>query len=106
MSTGTVTWILANGQRISAAVAYGDHLMGAAQIANVPEILGSCGGTMSCATCHVVVDPAWRAIVGGPGDFEDAMLDMAGAPRQEGSRLSCQIEMSAALDGLVLRVPT
>lgn len=99
------TWILPDGREISAEVPAGRTLMEAGVAANVPGIIGECGGTMSCATCHVYVEAGWAAAAGTPEDFEDAMLDATDAPRQATSRLSCQIEMSATLDGIVLRVP-
>ena len=80
-------------------------MMEAAIANNVPRILGDCGGNLSCATCHVFVDPAWADRVGGPGDMEDPMLDMTEADRGATSRLSCQIVASDDLDGLVLHVP-
>lgn len=99
------TWILPDGGQISAEVPEGRSLMEAAVAANVPGVIGECGGTLSCATCHVYVDEAWLDKTGAVADFEDAMLDVAEAERTGASRLSCQIEMSAALDGIVLRVP-
>lgn len=99
------TWILADGREMTLEVPAGRSLMEVAQAAGVPGIIGECGGTMSCATCHVQVDEAWRGLVGGPSDFEDAMLDTVDAPRTDASRLSCQIEMRADLDGVVVRVP-
>lgn len=100
-----VTWELADGREIEAEVAAGETLKDAALAAEVPGILGDCGGNLSCATCHVVVADDWTAAVGGPETTEDFMLDATTAPREPASRLSCQIEMSAALDGLRLRVP-
>ena len=100
-----VTWELADGSEIEADVAAGTTLKDAALAANVPNILGDCGGNLSCATCHVVVTDPWVAAVGGPETTEDFMLDVTAAPREEHSRLSCQIEMTEALDGLRLRVP-
>ncbi|MFN3937861.1 MAG: 2Fe-2S iron-sulfur cluster-binding protein [Gemmobacter sp.] len=102
---GRAVWVLADGRRIEAALALGESLMEAARARGIPGILGECGGNLSCATCHVVVDPAWRAAAGTPGEFEDAMLDATMAPRRPGSRLSCQLRMSPALDGIVLQVP-
>jgi len=99
------TWILPDGSERSADVPAGHNLMEAAVAANIPGVIGECGGTLSCATCHVYVDDTWRAKVGDPGDFEEAMLDVTEAERTEASRLSCQIEMTEALDGIVLRVP-
>ncbi|MFD0849746.1 2Fe-2S iron-sulfur cluster-binding protein [Sphingosinicella xenopeptidilytica] len=63
------------------------------------ELLALCGGCCSCATCHVFVDEAWSDAVGGPGEDENDLLDSSGH-KQPNSRLSCQIEMSNALDGL------
>ena len=99
------TWILPDGQTITAEVKQGQNLMEAAVAASVPRVVGECGGSLSCATCHVVVDGAWAAKTGEVGEFEDAMLDVAEAERQPTSRLSCQIKMSADLDGIVLIVP-
>ena len=63
------------------------------------ELLALCGGCCSCATCHVHVDEEWTAAVVGPNGDEDDLLDSSDH-RNERSRLSCQIEMTAALDGL------
>ena len=63
------------------------------------ELLALCGGCCSCATCHVFVDEAWTGTVGGPGEDENDLLDSSDH-KQLNSRLSCQIEMSDALDGL------
>jgi 2Fe-2S ferredoxin len=100
-----VTWILDNGREVTADVPVGHNLMEAAVANNVPDVIGECGGCLSCATCHVYVDPAWFAKTGGPGDMESDMLEITTAERQEMSRLSCQIVASEALDGLILHVP-
>ncbi len=100
-----ITWILHDGTRITAEVADGNNLMNAAAQHNVPGIIGECGGCLSCATCHVYVDPAWTEKAGAPDATEDAMLDATDAPRKAESRLSCQIIASAELNGLVLHVP-
>ena len=93
------------GGEIVAEVKDGLNLMEAEVDNNVPHVIGECGGSLSCATCHVYVDPAWTDRVGQPERFEDGMLDVAEAERRDTSRLSCQIKASAALDGLVLHVP-
>lgn len=100
-----VTWNLPDGGKITAEVDTGLSLMEAAVANDVPNVIGECGGCLSCATCHVYVDAAWRDKVGAPGETEDVMLDMVGGERTDASRLSCQIESSEALDGLVLIVP-
>lgn len=99
------TWIQRDGRSITLNVSEGTSLMQAAVAHGVAGVVGECGGSMSCATCHVVVDPAWAERAGEPGPFEEDMLDITEADRQPTSRLSCQIRMIAALDGIVLRVP-
>lgn len=99
------TWILPDGQSITADVAEGKNLMEAAVANNVPRVIGECGGSLSCATCHVYVADDWAARTGTAEAFEDAMLDVAEAERQPTSRLSCQIRMTPALDGITLIVP-
>lgn len=80
-------------------------VMEAATRNGVRGIDAECGGACSCATCHVVVDPDWFARVGPPGDDERELLAFARhvAPT---SRLSCQIRLTGALDGLRVTVPT
>lgn len=99
------TWKLADGREMTLDVAEGISLMEAATARGVPGIVGECGGSMSCATCHVVVDPAWTEWAGAPSAFEEDMLDITEAGRHPTSRLSCQIRMTAALDGIVVSVP-
>ena len=100
-----VTWILGDGRQITAEVPVGRNLMEAAVANNVPDVIGECGGCLSCATCHVYVDPDWFAKTGGPGEMESEMLEFTLVEKRENSRLSCQIESSPVLEGLVLRVP-
>lgn len=99
------TWIQPDGRSLTRDVPEGTSLMQTAVAHGVAGIVGECGGSMSCATCHVVVDPVWADLAGAPGPFETDMLDITEADRQPTSRLSCQIRMTAALDGIVLRVP-
>ncbi|MFJ9388779.1 2Fe-2S iron-sulfur cluster-binding protein [Nocardioides sp. NPDC101246] len=70
----------------------------------VPGIVAECGGALSCATCHVFVDPAWLDRTGIAADFEDEMLDDAESPRQPHSRLSCQIRLTDEHDGLEVTI--
>ncbi len=72
---------------------------------NLSGIAADCGGLMTCATCHVIVDPAYASQL-PPADTEElAMLAFTAVPRQPNSRLSCQIVLSAALDGLSVTLP-
>ncbi len=70
----------------------------------VPGIEAECGGAGACATCHVYIEEAWRAKTGEPSPMEEDMLDF-GFDVRPNSRLSCQIKVTEALDGLVVRVP-
>ncbi|MER6109528.1 2Fe-2S iron-sulfur cluster-binding protein [Streptomyces hirsutus] len=98
-----VTWITADGERITAEVGDGVNLMEAAVANGVPGIVGECGGGMMCATCHVYVESGHRT--GAPGPIEADLLDFADAPRRDGSRLSCQISARPELDGITVEVP-
>jgi len=100
-----ITWKLEDGSEISADVKDGLNLMEAATANNVPHIEGECGGCLSCATCHVFVEPEWLARTGEVDDIEDTMLEMTDVEREDNSRLSCQIIAAPELDGLVLHVP-
>ncbi len=84
----------------------GRTLMQAAVDGGVTAIAADCGGLLSCATCHVIVPPEWQPRLPGPAGDELDMLEMTAAPREAGSRLSCQIVLSAELQGLVVRLPT
>ncbi|MGB7405562.1 MAG: 2Fe-2S iron-sulfur cluster-binding protein [Pacificimonas sp.] len=67
------------------------------------ELLALCGGSCSCATCHVHVDEAWMPKVGTPNDDEDDLLESSDH-KQPNSRLSCQIDMTDDLDGLKVQI--
>ena len=95
----------ADGRAVEVAAKPGMSVMEAAVQAGVEGIIGECGGTMSCATCHVYVEEGWQDAAGTPSDFEEAMLDATDAPRLGCSRLSCQLEMAPQIDGIVVRVP-
>ena len=99
-----VTYIEHDGTEHRIDVADGLSVMRGAVDNNVPGIDADCGGECACATCHVFVDEAWLAQCGTPGELEASMLSFAAAA-QPNSRLSCQITMTAALDGLVVRMP-
>lgn len=78
--------------------------MEAARDNDVAGIEAECGGAGSCATCHVYIDEAWIALSGAPGRVENELLELVEGRREE-SRLSCQINISDELDGLIVRVP-
>ncbi|HEY5623418.1 MAG TPA: 2Fe-2S iron-sulfur cluster-binding protein [Gammaproteobacteria bacterium] len=100
-----VTYIEHDGTTHEVDVPNGWSAMEGAITNGVPGIEAECGGACSCATCHVYVDPAWVERTGTPDGIEQGMLDCAAADLRENSRLSCQIQISDELDGLVLRLP-
>ena len=101
----TITYVLKDGSRKTVAAPVGKSLMEVAIINNVRGIDAECGGSCSCATCHVYVDDNWAGRLPGPDGMENDLLEGVAAARTPESRLSCQIVVSEALDGLVVRVP-
>ena len=99
-----ITYIEHNGKEHVIEVAAGMTVMEGAVKHNVPGIDADCGGACACATCHVYVDPAWTAKTGESSGMEQSMLDFANDVEPT-SRLSCQIKVTAELDGLVVRLP-
>ena len=100
----TITYIEHDGNTHEIEADNGDTVMSAAIKNMVPGIDADCGGGCSCGTCHVFIEPEWQAVVGGPVEFEEPMLDL-NPERNEQSRLSCQIDVTEELDGLVVRLP-
>ena len=92
------------GETRTVDVENGATVMEAAIRNSIPGIEAECGGACACATCHVYVDEAWREKVGSPTPMEEDMLDFAYGV-QPNSRLSCQIKVTEAFDGLVVRTP-
>jgi 2Fe-2S ferredoxin len=101
---GRVTYLEFDGTAHAVELENGISVMEGAVRNGIPGIDGDCGGMRACATCHVHVVPDWEKIVGGPGDEENELLDLA-PERDSASRLSCQIIMSAELDGVVVQMP-
>jgi 2Fe-2S ferredoxin len=99
-----LTFIQPDGASQTVEAEPGVTLMEAAKLNDVPGIEAECGGACACATCHVYVDAAWVEATGKPAEMEEDMLDFAFDVRKE-SRLSCQIKITPALDGLTVRVP-
>ncbi|MDA7792231.1 2Fe-2S iron-sulfur cluster-binding protein [bacterium] len=99
----TIIFTTPAGEEHNVTVDNGVTVMEAGRDANL-GIEGTCGGCLSCATCHVIVEPEWYEKTGGPSEDEEDMLDLAFG-LTETSRLGCQLEMSDALDGLRLKIP-
>jgi len=83
----------------------GQSLMQAAVEANVKGIEADCGGLMTCATCHVYVREPHASLLPAPAPDELAMLEFTASPRKPNSRLSCQIDLTEAMDGLTVDLP-
>ncbi|MBX3567276.1 MAG: (2Fe-2S)-binding protein [Rhizobiaceae bacterium] len=99
-----LTYIAFDGTQFDVDAPDGSTVMENAIRNAVPGIEAECGGACACATCHVYVDEAWKALTGEPESMEEDMLDFAFDVRPN-SRLSCQIKVRPDLDGLVLRIP-
>ena len=99
-----ITYIDTDGTSRTIEAEIGSTVMEAAIKQGIPGIEAECGGACACATCHVYVDEAWVAIVGEPSPMEEDMLDF-GYDVKPDSRLSCQIKVTAELEGLVVRTP-
>lgn len=99
-----ITYIEFDGEEHVVDVDNGFSVMQGAVSNGVRGIIGDCAGNCSCATCHVYIDPEWEARVGEPGEMEAELLEEVCDP-QANSRLSCQIEVSDALEGLIVRLP-
>ena len=100
-----ITYIEHNGTEHVVDVPVGLTVMEGARDNGIPGIEADCGGACACSTCHVYVDPAWVSKLPGKDAMEADMLDFAWKPDPERSRLTCQLKVSAALDGLKVFMP-
>ena len=100
----TVTFVEQSGAHHVVSATEGLSLMRAAQDHRVPGIDADCGGNCACGTCHVYVREPWLAQLAPAGTMERDMLSFSAEPRAN-SRLSCQIPVTEALDGLVVDLP-
>lgn len=98
-----IIYIEPDGQTRSVEVAVGQSVMQGAMRNAIAGVVAECGGACACATCHVHVDPAWIDRLPPPNSNEEAMLEFA-LEVDPTSRLSCQIKVAEALDGLIVRV--
>ena len=98
-----IKFITNSGEQVVVEAENGLSLMEIARD-NDLGIEGTCGGSISCCTCHVIIDAEWYKKVGPPNPDEEDMLDLA-VDLQPTSRLGCQIEINENLDGLVVTIP-
>jgi len=99
-----ITYIEHDGVKHTVEAELGATVMETALRNDVASIVAECGGSCTCATCLVHVDEAWSAVVGPPSAEEEEMLDSAFEVKPT-SRLSCQIKVTVALDGLIVYTP-
>lgn len=100
-----ITYVSHDGTRHDVDAAVGSTLMQTALERAVPNIVGECGGSAMCATCHVYVDPAHLDRLPPVDAVEDEMLNSTADERRPNSRLSCQLTVTPAFEGLVVHVP-
>ncbi len=100
-----ITFVLRDGSEKTLEVANGNNLMMAALSQGVDGIVGECGGSAMCATCHVYVERGPVDAVPPVSSVEEAMLEFTASERLPSSRLGCQLLVSDDMDGLVVRMP-
>ncbi|MFT5869000.1 MAG: 2Fe-2S ferredoxin [Paracoccaceae bacterium] len=100
-----ITYIEHNGTQHVVDVPTGLTVMEGARDNNIPGIEADCGGACACSTCHVYVDPEWVSKLPVIDPMEEDMLEFAYQPNSERSRLTCQLKVTDALDGLVVQMP-
>lgn len=100
-----ITYVQPSGEPVTVDVTNGWSLMQGAMANGVEGIVAECGGSCACATCHCYVDEQRLADLPPPSANEQGMLENVAAERRPNSRLSCQIQASPALEGLVLTLP-
>jgi 2Fe-2S ferredoxin len=101
----TITYIHASGETEELDVAVGMSVMQGATSHGIDGIVAECGGNAMCATCHVYVEAEHLDRLPPITPDEDALLEGTASERRENSRLSCQIPVTADIDGLVVRLP-
>lgn len=105
VSLPQITYVTWSGDRIVVEVPVGKTVMEGARENAIPGIDADCGGACACSTCHVYVDPAWAGKLPPISDMESEMLEFAHEPDPDRSRLTCQLQVTEALDGLIVQMP-
>ena len=100
-----ITYIEFNGTEHVVDVEIGMTVMEGARDNNIPGIEADCGGACACSTCHVYVDSNWVEKIPEKEDMEEDMLDFAYSPDENLSRLTCQLQVTEEIDGLIVRMP-
>ncbi len=100
-----ITFTTHDGSSTTLDVPEGWSLMQAATSNGVDGIVGECGGSCACATCHCYVSDALAALLEPPAANEAEMLECVAAERRPNSRLACQIKVSTAMEGVSVELP-
>ncbi|WP_042410955.1 2Fe-2S iron-sulfur cluster-binding protein [Streptacidiphilus carbonis] len=100
-----ITYVAADSTERTLDVSAGLSVMRGAVMNDVDGIAAQCGGSAQCATCHVYVDPKAVAALEEMDEEEDDMLGYTACERRPNSRLSCRLQVTDALDGLVVHLP-
>ena len=100
-----ITYIEFDGTAHEVDVANGLSVMEGARDNGIAGIEADCGGACACSTCHVYIDPAWADRLPKKESMEEDMLDFAWNPDPATSRLTCQIKVTAEMDGLRVQMP-
>ena len=100
-----ITYVEHGGREHVVDVAHGLTVMEGARDNGIPGIEADCGGACACSTCHVYVDEAWTGRLPPKEAMEEDMLDFAWKPDPARSRLTCQLKVTAAFDGLRVQMP-
>ena len=100
-----ITYVEHSGREHVVDVATGLTVMEGARDNGIPGIEADCGGACACSTCHVYVDAAWVGKLPKKDAMEEDMLDFAWQPDPVRSRLTCQLKVTDALDGLRVQMP-
>jgi 2Fe-2S ferredoxin len=100
-----ITYIEHNGTEHVVDVPVGLTVMEGARDNGIPGIEADCGGACACSTCHVYVDPDWFDRLPPIEPMEEDMLDFAFKPDPNRSRLTCQLKVTEALEGLIVEMP-
>lgn len=100
-----ITFVSPENQEFVVEAEIGKTLMQIAVDNDVDGIDADCGGSCACATCHVIIPQEFVKMTGSADEDESALLDFLDN-RRSASRLSCQIEMTEDLDGMIIKVPS
>jgi len=100
-----VTYISADGTKTNVDAKDGDSVMQTAIANGIEGIVAECGGSMMCATCHVYVEEPFLELLAAKSESEEEMLENVTSQLQKNSRLSCQIEVGAQIEGIVVHMP-